>query len=175
MLSQSSRVSTGARRCERAGFTLVEVIVSMVILGLLGLGIVASTLQIRRAAEATVREANANAVAIGFLEQLQGMDYTILSQLAAANGEMSFVVRDGTELKIALNSADFTGPLSIPINVDREGEYSSNMDFWLRVSAQRDTGGLPSLHVKLAYRWQDPHSTALRANELTLARARTQN
>lgn len=175
MITFSSRPPLSAARRARAGFTLVEAMVSTFVLGILGLGIVGSTLQLRSAAEATVREANANAVAIGFLEQLQGMDYTMLAQLAATDGDMVFVVRDGTALTVKLNQADFSDPLDIPINVDVLGEYTSNMDFWLLVEVEPSAGNLPSLDIKLRYRWENPHSQRVNEGELTLIRARTQN
>jgi type II secretory pathway pseudopilin PulG len=63
-----------------AGLSLVEVMMSIVVLSLLTLGVLAALLQSRRATEGSVYQVTATTVATGYLEQLKSMN---LGQLIA--------------------------------------------------------------------------------------------
>lgn len=58
-----------------AGFSLIELMMAMTILGFVGLGITQNLILTRGMAETSVREVTAHAVASGYIEQLKSMEY----------------------------------------------------------------------------------------------------
>ena len=167
-LSKGTAKKFYGKRYSRSGFSLVEVVLSMALLTLLGAGIVASTLQIRRAAESTVRESLAVAVGTGFLEQLISAEYPILRNHADSGSSWRFFTRDGTEESILLRSIGTTGngtridiPLVTELKSDGSGgtgNSETTMGLWVLPMIDRAPGnGENALHINIRLTWDSPN------------------
>ncbi len=165
--SLTSTATFGGKRLPQGGFSLVEVVISMVILTLLGAGIIAATLQIRRAAESTVRESLAVAIGTGFLEQLISSDYPILRNQADAGASWRFFTRDGTEESIPLRPIGTTGdgtrievPLVTELKTDESGtsvDSETTMALWVLPMIDRAPDNSENaLNIIIRLTWDDP-------------------
>jgi prepilin-type N-terminal cleavage/methylation domain-containing protein len=79
----------------QAGLSLVEVMISIVVLSILTMGILATLLQSRRATEGSIYQVTATTVATGYLEQLKTMNLASL-----ANIDSSGIAQLGTSYPI---------------------------------------------------------------------------
>lgn len=159
------------RKPTKAGFTLVEVMISLLVFTMLAAGVFYSTLQARRMAEATVREAIAVAVAQGFLEQIAATDFPLLAaHLEDRTRIFPFVSRDGQFISppktLQLPSATGWGqPIKVPI-VDRMNDAGERvdgpeMDFWFipAVGFSTDTPN-DAIEIRIRFRWDNGRSIA---------------
>ncbi|TVP77178.1 MAG: type II secretion system protein [Puniceicoccaceae bacterium] len=159
----------------RSGLTLVEVIISLVVLSMLAIGIIASVLQVRRTSEAQVRGELAYAVANGFLEQVRGVNYNELSEASQSGANVELITRNNTFVEVAINSAEFT-ELRVPLSIDGDGSVATEMTFSFRVQIDvpidSDTGApLRMMSIRVPYRWWDPVINDERQRELILVRS----
>ncbi len=77
---RQARPRTPRPRARGAGYTLVELMVSLVILGIMSLGILNGMLQARRLTEGSIYLGTATTVAQGYIEQMKNMDYRLLDK-----------------------------------------------------------------------------------------------
>ncbi|MDG2255607.1 MAG: prepilin-type N-terminal cleavage/methylation domain-containing protein [Opitutaceae bacterium] len=64
----------------QAGFTLVEIMISVGLLGLSGFGLVTGLLQSRQMAEAAIHQSTALTIAQGYVEQIKNMEFDSLDE-----------------------------------------------------------------------------------------------
>ncbi len=184
----SSGVPRRQRRSER-GLTLVEVMLSMIIFGFLSAAIFYTTLQIRRWAEANVREAIATSVATGFLEQLAATDFPAMTaHLDDRSRHFGFVSRDGQEISpgqslVSRQAADWGDALRVPLveDVNAQGQVveGPQMDFWFIPIVERSTDTPnEAVEIEMRFRWDNGRSRAtgiFPERSLTAIRTRVPN
>ncbi len=68
------------RRPSKAGVTLVEIMVAMVILGFSALALLSGLMQARRYTELAIRENTALTIAQGYIEQMKNMEFASLDE-----------------------------------------------------------------------------------------------
>jgi type II secretory pathway pseudopilin PulG len=83
--SASGRIS-GSRRCRRSAFTLVEVLISSLVMAIVLGGSLALIMQTRRLTEGSIVQMATVNVLQGYIEQMKNMDYNSLRISPAAAG-----------------------------------------------------------------------------------------
>jgi prepilin-type N-terminal cleavage/methylation domain-containing protein len=151
------------------GFSLVEVIVALTLLGFLAAAILTGAAFMRKSAESTVYSSIADSVAIGFLEQLKGEEYGTLRYAAINNGNFQFIILNQEELFVPLNGSGFT-PIKIPVHTQRSGSKSTEMQYSIRVRVT-PSANLPLMNIHIEYRWADPMTGKEYSAELAGARS----
>ncbi len=161
-------------RIRKSGLTLVEVIISLVVLSILAIGIIASVLQVRRTSESQVRAELAYGVANGFIEQIRGINYNSLAEFAFSGAQVELITQNDTRIFVPVNSSEFT-EVRVPLTIDADGETTTDMVFAFRVlvTVPTDASGTPlrMLSMRIPYRWWDPLIDGERERELTLVRS----
>lgn len=152
------------KRKKRSGLSLIEVIISIGIFGLLSVGVFGAALQVRFLAEKNVRESVATAVAVGFLEQLIATDFPIIERrMDDRSLVFDFVSRDGQPLSSLktlepAGEEDWGTPIILPLVnelTDSGDSLETNfMDFWFvpMVSRSADTPN-DSIDIVIRFRW----------------------
>jgi len=171
------------------GFTLVEVVVSFFLFTLLAAGLFSSALQVRKWAEASVRESVSTAVATGFLEQLAATDFhNIINRIEDRSVPFSFVTQDGQALEPEkslrpMDATDWGDPIEVPLvnKLDEDGNEIDGpaMDFWFIPSVERsaDTPN-EAVDIRIFFRWdngQGRDEASLPVRSLFLVRTRVPN
>ena len=64
----------------KAGFSLVEIMISIGLLGFSGFGLLAGLLQSRQMTEAAIRQSTALTIAQGYVEQIKNMEFDSLDE-----------------------------------------------------------------------------------------------
>ena len=139
------------------GFSLVEVMISLSILGILAAGISSAMLHARRLAESNIYESTALTVAIGFLEQIKNIDYdTVLSSINDPAGTPLLTkINLGDDQALFLNVEN-----SIPnivINVDANGNPTRQMQMWVTPEIndlEPLAANIKVLETKLTFKWK---------------------
>ncbi|MGK0239417.1 MAG: Tfp pilus assembly protein PilV [Candidatus Pelagisphaera sp.] len=75
-------VSEYRRSKPKAGFSLVEIMISIGLLGLSGFGLIAGLLQSRQMTEAAIYQSTALTIAQGYVEQIKNMEFESLDEAA---------------------------------------------------------------------------------------------
>ncbi|MCD8482841.1 MAG: prepilin-type N-terminal cleavage/methylation domain-containing protein [Verrucomicrobia bacterium] len=157
------------------GFSLVEVLIAVVILGFLTMSVMTGTMAVRKSAEATVYQAVAESITAGFMEQLKGEEFGILRAKATGddNSPFTFVVlnysdtpgQSANSLQVDVNTQDFVqlrGPQGIPINSGQmPGRPDSivvraRMDYDFRITLSAHPS-LPVVTILIEYRYRMPN------------------
>lgn len=76
------RSETASRLRFRKGFTLVEIMVSAVILGMLAVGLLATLIQSRKLTEGSIYQSSVNTIMQGYIEQIKNMEFSELPYLS---------------------------------------------------------------------------------------------
>ncbi len=167
---------TMPRAGARAGFSLVEVVVAMVLLAILAAGLISSTMQIRKAADSNMREALAVAVGTGFLEQLISAEFPLL-QIAADNNVLwDFFTRDGSPEPIRIRPVGYDGEadsIEIPLVTDTDGNESVTMPLQVLPMVERAEGNPDNaLNIVVRIRWNEALSKEERTRSFVYVRSR---
>ncbi|MCC5807964.1 MAG: type II secretion system protein [Opitutales bacterium] len=165
-----------ARHRGRAGFSLIEVVVAMVLLSILAAGLISSTMHIRRAAEANMREALAVAVGTGFLEQLISAEYNLLQAAADTNALWDFFTRDGSPEPVRIRPVGYDGDgdtIEIPLVTDTEGQETTSMPLQILPMVERADGNPDNaLNIIVRIRWNEALSNEERTRSFVYVRSR---
>ncbi len=172
-------------RTSKSGVTLIEIIVSMTIFGLISAGVFSSALQARFLAEKNVRESIATVVAMGFMEQVLASDFTIVeTHMNNRSLKFGFVSQDGQPLNnekslLAMGTTDWGKPITIPLidKVDENGDsvQTNAMDLWLIPMVAPSTDNPEnSIDIIMTFRWiEDKFRGASTFRERTITTTRS--
>lgn len=143
---------------KRKGFTLLEVMLSMVIFAFISIGISQSLIQTRSIAETNIREVTAYAVASGYLEQMKSIPYQHLLQS----------VRDPSIPVPTILNATEPDPLMIDewmektIVIDEDAQTGTKRTMPLHVRLEMEdleaSGFGESLSILVFFAWEDAKS-----------------
>ncbi len=169
--NRSGTVNSG-----RAGFSLVEVVVAMVLLTILAAGVISSTMQIRKTAESNMRESLAVAVGTGFLEQLISAEFPLLQIAADNNALWDFFTRDGSPESIRIRPVGYEGEgntIEIPLITDVEGEETATMPLTVLPMVERAEGNPDNaLNIIVRIQWNEALSGQERTRSFVYVRSR---
>jgi prepilin-type N-terminal cleavage/methylation domain-containing protein len=154
-----------------SGFTLVEVLLSLVIFAMIALGVTQTLILTRGIAESNIREVTANAVASGYLEQLKSMPYErIVSSVRDTSIPLPTV--------LSLGEAD---PLMVgewltkSIVIDEDPDLGTERHMPLHVKVEVDdlsgSGNGVILGIELAFAWEDAKTRERRERVLRTMRS----
>lgn len=168
---------SGKKWSSTSGMSLVEVMISMVILSMFAATILASILLGRRLAEANIYENTALTVTQGYLEQIKSMEYKDVlasyddntiplptrSVSSILSGE-TIEIDDPIYVNSQKNHADNTKEVLIDIrNLDTDHPSQITMDYEISPTVTNlDTGSNPkkALEVVLDYKYLSPEKGA---------------
>ena len=79
-MANSNQIYRSKVFSEKAGVTLIEIMVAMVILGFSGLGLLSGLMQSRRYTELAIHENTALTIGQGYIEQMKNMEFASLDE-----------------------------------------------------------------------------------------------
>lgn len=172
---------------EKSGFSLIEVVIAVVIMGFMTLAVMTGSMAVRKATESTVYQAVAESVTAGFMEQLKGEEYGVLRNkaLGADTSPFEFIILNyGVQtttdvLKVPINTQGFVqlfGVQGIPVSSSQSKEnpgqirVRTRMDYEFRITLTAHPT-LPVVSILLEYRYRDPQTKEMRSHRMVGARA----
>ena len=168
---QRLRFSTGTRITGKAGFSLAEVMIALLLFGLMATGFTQACMFARKSAESAVAENVALNVALGYMNQLKTFTYGVL--MASAN--------DPTVALPTMSSATATDYLyqnayvtkTVIMQRDSTGATVLSMDVDIMPVISDASGGTnwSIAGIQIFYRWRDPVTNNLRTASIRNAMA----
>lgn len=163
-------------RAARTGFSLLEVLLAMTILGMLATCLTAGVIQSRKIAEANVYESTALTVATGYLEQIRSIQYGVLVDAitAGTGSELPTLKDQGADDPIYLSQKT-----DKPILIDREVDDDGNVlrELWMPFRIQPELrnmdpiNGLDAIEITLHFEWRNPYTRNFRTRTIKSVRS----
>lgn len=149
--------STPVRTCLRnnRAVSLVELVVSLGILSIVAVSLISVTFMIRSTAEQTVYQNTALTLAQGYLEQLRSLDYSSLSNAAAANTvRLSLINASGNNVTDTagndLNNGDWAQEI-VYLDINAGGQPIQPLTFRFRPILTNMTGTALGVEIVLVF------------------------
>lgn len=156
---------------KRNGFTLVEVMLAIFILGFIAIGISQNLVMTRGISETNIRESTAIAAASGYMEQVKSMDYErILSSVRDPDLPLPTILSQGVPDPVHLG---VWVEKTIIIDEDAQTGKERTMPFHLNMSIEdlEDSGNGSALAITILYAWEDAKSGNRRERSLRTIRS----
>lgn len=151
----------------RAGITLLELMVGLVLMALVAFGVIKASSMSKFTAEQNLYESTAVNTAIGLIEQMKGTNYnSIANPPVDADGDEIFSLRiaDGTSVSLKLGKEN---DLLVPIITESGGKVGKTLNVKITPSLTRSNTLVKSLNntteyagywVTIDYSWNHPRS-----------------
>lgn len=136
----------------------MEVMISMLILGIIAVGVTQNLVLTRGIAETNIRESTANAAASGYLEQVKSMEFErILTSVKDPDIPIPTVLNQGDADPIPLG--EWTTK-TIVIDEDLDTGHERLMPFYILMEIEdlEDSGNGDVLGIEVYYGWEDPRT-----------------
>ncbi len=153
------------------GFTIVEALIALAILGILAMAFTAGSLYTRRSAEANVYSSTALTVATGYLEQIKSIEYeTLITSVLDPSKPLETMVNQGTADPIYLDR--FTDK-DVVLNEDEYGNPVQKMRISVKpeITDMEPITGQRILNISLTYRWTPVDTSTQQVRTLRTSRS----
>lgn len=151
---------------------MVEMMMSLTILGMISLALGASTLQTRKSSESAVFSATAAAAVSSYLEQIKSMDYPNLvnAVMSPATNPLPTQIDDATNDFLYVGQANIK---SIPVDTGSNGVNVSYVRLTITptLTDLTATTGLTAIEILLTYTWIGPDSKTPRSRAMRTVRS----
>ncbi|WOO39940.1 prepilin-type N-terminal cleavage/methylation domain-containing protein [Rubellicoccus peritrichatus] len=155
------------RNTLKSGFSLVEIMIAMSLLGIVALGLGKAMIQSRKMAESSIYATTAHGVAYGYAEQIMALDYVDFESSVKDNAvpvTLKAISPSSTSGSVEIDDPLYIGVWTdkdIVIDVKGEGteERSIVMPMKFSLSATSLNSGVnprDAYEIKLAYQFKSP-------------------
>jgi len=155
-----------------AGFTLVEIMISLFVLTMMALSFVATAIQARKMSEAAVYHATALSAAQGYIEQIMSMEYQYLINAYYAPGSAPLPTKsdENTDDPLYLNVPNTK---QITVDVDKDGNTSKTLEIIVtpKLTNLSDSLNYNAMEITLEYEWEAPGTSTPHKRALRIARS----
>ena len=149
----------------RTGLTLVEVMVSLVILTILATAISKSLIYAQYSAEDNLHESIALNMALSTLEQLKAENYNRLLEIQT-NGNFDFIYGNGNSINLTLNTDNV---VPVPVGANDSG-VQKNLELTLKPSITDMATN--SRLIQIDYSYMDPRDRTVNSRVIRSVRGK---
>jgi len=156
-------------RNDSAGYSLVEVVISMFILALFVLAFTKGLTYTKYTAEDNLYEATAMTVAVSTIEQMKGASLNLLESPPKKSGKEVFtmIVEGGQRRDIILDELNV---VSVPIVTEKDGAIAKRMDLEMTPSIKK-MNSVAGYWLTIRYSYKHPRTGRVRTEVVRNARS----